>query len=86
MVNFPYNARARPLVERHGTGNDRRICADRRPALAASELSRSYTRSPDPVHAVDAHGIYFRRGQTILLEGERIKRLTVATHLLQRHV
>jgi hypothetical protein len=33
-----------------------------------------------------AHGIYFRRGQTILLEGERIKRLTVATHLLQRHV
>ena len=30
-------SRARPLVERHGTGNASRICADRRPARARRE-------------------------------------------------
>jgi hypothetical protein len=30
-------SRARPLVERHGTGNTSRICADRRPARARRE-------------------------------------------------
>jgi hypothetical protein len=34
-------SRARPLVQRHGTGNAGRICADRRPARAPAAVSHN---------------------------------------------
>ena len=40
LVSRP--SRARPLVERHGTGNTSRICADRRPARSC----RRYRAEP----------------------------------------